>query len=58
MWCAGFSSSVPHDLVAIFASSLASPHPVQRFRLPAGAEGRLTVVRPGVDRQRRARGAE
>lgn len=42
----------------IFASSLASPHRVQRSCLPAGVEGRLTVVRPGADRQRRARGAE
>ncbi|MEU7031681.1 DUF317 domain-containing protein [Streptomyces sp. NPDC046275] len=58
LWCASFSSSVPHDLVAIFASSLSSPHPVQRSCLPAGVEGRLTVVRPGVDRQRRARGVE
>ncbi|MEU3397568.1 DUF317 domain-containing protein [Streptomyces filamentosus] len=58
LWCASFSSSVPHDLVATFASSLASPHPVQRSCLPAGVEGRLTVVRPGIDRQRRARGPE
>ncbi|WP_257230713.1 DUF317 domain-containing protein [Streptomyces sp. UH6] len=58
MWCTTFSSSVPHDLVAIFASSLASPYPVQRSCLPAGVQGRLTVVQPGVDRQGRASGAE
>lgn len=29
LWCASFSASVPHDLVAMFASSLASPHPVR-----------------------------
>ncbi|MET8740789.1 DUF317 domain-containing protein [Streptomyces sp. NPDC004728] len=58
LWCASFSSSVPHDLVAIFASSLASPHPVQRSCLPAGVEGRLTVIRPGIDRQGRARRPE
>ncbi|MBB6420687.1 hypothetical protein HDC93_006312 [Streptomyces sp. AK010] len=28
LWCASFSASVPHDLVAAFASSLASPVPV------------------------------
>ncbi|WP_442817341.1 DUF317 domain-containing protein [Streptomyces sp. NBC_01216] len=55
LWCASFSASVPHDLVAIFASSVASPHPVPRSTLPAGAEGWLTFVRPGLDRRRRAR---
>ncbi|MFJ2786179.1 MULTISPECIES: DUF317 domain-containing protein [unclassified Streptomyces] len=58
LWCATFSSSVPHELVAVFASSLASPHPVQRACLPTGVEGQLTVIRPGEDRQRKARGAE
>ncbi|QES06165.1 DUF317 domain-containing protein [Streptomyces venezuelae] len=58
LWCASFSSSVPHDLVAIFVSSLSSPHPVQRSCLPAGVEGRLTLFRPGADWQRGARGAE
>ncbi|HKR48137.1 MAG TPA: DUF317 domain-containing protein [Pseudonocardiaceae bacterium] len=45
LWCATFSASVPHDLVAAFASSLASPAPVPRRTLPKNAEGRLTVVR-------------
>ncbi|MET7712301.1 DUF317 domain-containing protein [Streptomyces sp. NPDC005407] len=45
LWCASFSASVPHDLVAVFASSLASPILVPRSMLPASAEGRLTVVR-------------
>lgn len=58
LWCASFSAGVPHDLAAIFASSLASPHPVLRSTLPAGVEGRLTVIQPGVDRQRRARRSE
>jgi hypothetical protein len=44
LWCASFSASVPHELVAVFASSLASPVPVPRRTLPASAEGRLTVV--------------
>lgn len=45
LWCASFSAGVPHDLVAAFASSLASPVPVPRRTLPADLEGRLTVVR-------------
>jgi len=45
LWCASFSASVPHDLVAAFASSLASPVPVPRRTVPKSAEGRLTVVR-------------
>ncbi|MFF4799751.1 DUF317 domain-containing protein [Streptomyces sp. NPDC001351] len=45
LWCASFSASVPHDLVAAFASSLASPVPVARRTLPKSAEGRLTVRR-------------
>ncbi|MFJ1605537.1 DUF317 domain-containing protein [Streptomyces sp. NPDC088253] len=45
LWCASFSSSVPHDLVAVFASSLASPVPVPRRVLPKSAEGRLTIRR-------------
>ncbi|MDO0934414.1 DUF317 domain-containing protein [Streptomyces sp. DG2A-72] len=45
LWCASFSASVPHDLVAAFASSLASPVPVPRHTVPKSAEGRLTVVR-------------
>ncbi|MHA5053750.1 SPDY domain-containing protein [Streptomyces sp. SD15] len=47
LWCAGFSASVPHDLVAAFASSLASPVQVSRRTLPASVAGRLTVVRRG-----------
>jgi hypothetical protein len=45
LWCASFSASVPHGLVAVFASSLASPVPVPRRTVPESAEGRLTVVR-------------
>lgn len=45
LWCASFSASVPHGLVAAFASSLASPVPVLRRTVPKNAEGRLTVVR-------------
>ncbi|MGW1283021.1 DUF317 domain-containing protein [Streptomyces sp. NPDC002586] len=45
LWCASFSASVPHGLVAAFASSLASPVPVPRRTVPKSAEGRLTVVR-------------
>ncbi|MBK3573878.1 DUF317 domain-containing protein [Streptomyces sp. MBT65] len=45
LWCASFSASVPHDMVATFASSLASPALVSRRTLPQGAENRLTVVR-------------
>ncbi|MEK2477111.1 DUF317 domain-containing protein [Streptomyces noursei] len=44
LWCASFSASVPHDLVAVFASSLASPVPVPRRTLPKCAEGRLSVI--------------
>lgn len=44
LWCATFSASVPHDLVAAFASSLASPVPVLRHTLPKSAQGLLTVV--------------
>ncbi|BBC36276.1 SPDY domain containing protein [Streptomyces graminofaciens] len=45
LWCASFSASVPNDLVAVFASSLASPVPVPRRTVPKSGEGRLTVVR-------------
>ncbi|WP_341846333.1 DUF317 domain-containing protein [Streptomyces regalis] len=45
LWCASFSASVPYDLVAAFASSLASPVPVPRRTLPRSAMGRLTVIR-------------
>ncbi|MBC9714461.1 DUF317 domain-containing protein [Streptomyces sp. TRM66268-LWL] len=45
LWCASFSASVPHDLVAVFASSLASPSPVPRRRVPASTEDRLSVIR-------------
>ncbi|WP_405889796.1 DUF317 domain-containing protein [Streptomyces sp. NBC_00133] len=46
LWCATFSASTPHDLVAAFASSLASPVPVLRRVLPESAEGRLTLSPP------------
>ncbi|MFI1596226.1 DUF317 domain-containing protein [Streptomyces venezuelae] len=45
--CAYFSPSVPHELVAAFAASLASPAPVARRRLPRNAEKRLTIVHRG-----------
>ncbi|MFG2312062.1 DUF317 domain-containing protein [Streptomyces sp. NPDC048566] len=45
LWCASFSAGVPHDLVAAFASALASPALVSRRTLPKDAEGRLMVVR-------------
>ncbi|KUO22167.1 DUF317 domain-containing protein [Streptomyces dysideae] len=45
LWCTSFSASVPHDLVAVFAASLASPVPVPRRTLPDVAQERLTVVR-------------
>lgn len=45
LWCASFSASVPHDVVAAFACSLASPVPVPRRTVPKSAEGRLNVVR-------------
>ncbi|MFD5257483.1 DUF317 domain-containing protein [Streptomyces bobili] len=45
LWCASFSASFPHDLVAAFATSLASPVPVSRRTVPEGVEGRVTVVR-------------
>ncbi|WP_328545283.1 DUF317 domain-containing protein [Streptomyces europaeiscabiei] len=44
LWCASFSASVPNDVVAAFASSLASPVPVPRRTVPENAVGRLTVV--------------
>ncbi|MFJ9377549.1 DUF317 domain-containing protein [Streptomyces sp. NPDC101455] len=45
LWCATFSAGVPDDLVAAFASSLASPVAVPRRTLPRSTESRLTVVR-------------
>nr|WP_246258935.1 DUF317 domain-containing protein [Streptomyces typhae] len=44
LWCANFSPSVPNELVAVFAGSLASPAPVARHRLPQSAMKRLTIV--------------
>ncbi|MEV0445357.1 DUF317 domain-containing protein [Streptomyces spectabilis] len=44
LWCASFSPSIPHELVAHYAASLASPAPVARYRLPQGAEQHLTIV--------------
>ncbi|MGW8351869.1 hypothetical protein [Streptomyces wedmorensis] len=46
---------MPHDLVAVFASSLASPHPVRRLTLPIRSGRWLTVQRSEGDRRRRAR---
>ncbi|MFH9755712.1 DUF317 domain-containing protein [Streptomyces griseus] len=45
LWCASFSASVPHDLVASFAASLASQVPVARRTLPESAVDRLSVIR-------------
>ncbi len=45
LWCASFSASVPNDLVAVFASSLASPTPVPRRTLPACTEDRISIIR-------------
>ncbi|MFG2978852.1 DUF317 domain-containing protein [Streptomyces sp. NPDC048331] len=47
LWCAAFSASTPHDLVAAFAGSIASPAPVRRRILPELAAGRLTFSLPG-----------
>ncbi|WJV47140.1 DUF317 domain-containing protein [Streptomyces flavofungini] len=47
LWCTSFSASIPHGLVAAFASSLASPVPVSRRTLPISAGGRLSIVRRG-----------
>lgn len=44
LWTATFSASVPHDLVAAFAASLASPAPVLRRNLPDGIQDRLIVT--------------
>ncbi|MFI5804425.1 DUF317 domain-containing protein [Streptomyces sp. NPDC051561] len=46
-WCAAFSHSTPHDLVAAFAAGLVAPAPVQRLILPSLPEGYLTVLPPG-----------
>ncbi|WP_191869154.1 DUF317 domain-containing protein [Streptomyces virginiae] len=43
LWAVMFSASTPHDLVAAFAGSLASPAPVLRHTLPESSEGQLTV---------------
>jgi hypothetical protein len=47
LWCATFSASVPHSLVAAFASSLASPAPVLRRVLPDIGRRHLTVTWAG-----------
>lgn len=44
VWCATFSHSTPHDLVAAFASALADPAPVLRRVLPEQSAGRLTLI--------------
>ncbi|MEC4019689.1 DUF317 domain-containing protein [Streptomyces sp. H27-D2] len=46
LWCAMFSHSTPHDLVAAFATALTSPSPVLRRRLPESAESQLTLTLP------------
>ncbi|MFD9793301.1 DUF317 domain-containing protein [Streptomyces sp. NPDC059070] len=43
LWAATFSASTPHDLVAAFADSLASPWPVLRHTLPDSTADRLTL---------------
>ncbi|MEW1699075.1 DUF317 domain-containing protein [Streptomyces sp. NPDC093249] len=43
-WTAAFSASIPHDLVAVFAASLASPTPVLRRNPPENAAGRISVT--------------
>ncbi|MFH9821645.1 DUF317 domain-containing protein [Streptomyces bobili] len=47
LWSVGFSASTPHDFVAAFTSSLASPDPVLRHILPGASEGQLSL-RPTV----------
>ncbi|MEU8543163.1 DUF317 domain-containing protein [Streptomyces sp. NPDC048717] len=47
LWTAVFSASTPHDLVAAFAASLASPEPVLRHTLPDSSQGQL-FMRPTV----------
>lgn len=47
LWSAIFSPSTPHDLVAAFASSIASPAPVRRRILPELSAGRITFSLPG-----------
>ncbi|MFD3332172.1 DUF317 domain-containing protein [Streptomyces sp. NPDC058700] len=47
LWAVAFSASTPHDLVAVFAASLASPEPVLRHILPGASEGQLSL-RPTV----------
>ncbi len=44
LWCACFSAGSPPDLVAAFATSLASPEPVPRRTLPRSAQGHLRIV--------------
>ncbi len=46
VWCAAFTAATPHELVAEFASSLASPVPVWRQMVPEGVEGWLTLGPP------------
>jgi hypothetical protein len=41
LWAASFSSSVPNDLVAVFAGSLSSTAPVLRRVLPEATRDRL-----------------
>lgn len=43
LWAATFSASTPHDLIAAFADSLASPRPVLRHTLPDSTAEQLTL---------------
>lgn len=44
LWCAAFSHSTPHDLVAAFAAALTDPRPVTRRLPPDPATRQLTNV--------------
>ncbi|WUH95684.1 DUF317 domain-containing protein [Streptomyces sp. NBC_00433] len=44
LWCAAFSHSTPHDLVAAFAAALTDPRPVTRHCPPDPASRPLTTV--------------
>jgi hypothetical protein len=44
LWAVSFGSSVPHDLVAVFAASLSSTAPVLRRVLPEATRDRLLRV--------------
>jgi hypothetical protein len=46
LWCAAFSHSAPHALVAAFAAALTDPCPVIRRNLPDLGDRQLTAVTP------------